>query len=805
MLAPLSWLKDYVDIDVTAEELEKKFFSAGFEVEELIDIGKDISGVVVGQVLTSELIPDTHIHICNVDCGDKGTFQICCGADNVEVGGKYPVALIGATVYATAKDHVTIEGVMTIKKGKLRGVESLGMLCSGVELGLNEDLYPGAGYCGLLVLPEDSVPGIDVKPIVGLNDYIFDISVTANRPDCQSIIGIAREAAAVLNKPFKMPALDYKEDGKDIDFNITVSAPELCPRYIGHYVSDIRIAQSPAWMRRRLALVGINSISNIVDITNYVLKEFGQPMHAFDLNDLENSEIVVRRAYNKEKIVTLDEKEFELNENNLVICDGNKPVALAGIMGGLNSEIKSTTTDVLFEAAKFARDNVRKTSRMLGQSSDSSSRFEKGVDEYSTQMGMKRALHLVCELNCGKVSAFHKEVSSGNSVEPRPLTVSIQKINELLGIIIPDEEIIKSLSSLSFEPTINGDELKVMVPAYRDDIDNHASDIAEEIIRLYGYEHIVPRFLNNAQVTCGGLNDAQKQLLKLKNTLCKQGYFESVFYSFFSPKDLDMIHLSQEAPERNAIRIINPISEDLSLMRTVLAPSMINAVVRNLRRGNTEGRFFEIAKTFKAEELPLKNYPQERTSLCIGAFGDDEDFFTAKGALEAVAEEFMLKFTYERSERPFLHPGMTANVICKGKTIGYIGRLAHDVCTELAIEKPVFISEIDYELLSELANEKFVYKPVSKFKDETRDLALVADEAITCGKVEAAIVSSCKYITSVKLFDVYRGVQVGAGKKSMAFNIVFTPDDHEFTGNEIDKYIQKILKKLSYTLNIEIR
>lgn len=805
MLAPLSWLKDYVDIDVTAEELEKKFFSAGFEVEELINVGKDISGVVVGQVLTSELIPDTHIHVCNVDCGDKGTFQICCGADNVEVGGKYPVALIGATVYATAKDHVTVEGVMTIKKGKLRGVESFGMLCSGVELGLNEDLYPGAGYCGLLVLPQDSVLGADVKPIVGLDDYIFDISVTANRPDCQSIIGIAREAAAVLKKPFRVPALDYKEDGKDIDFNITVSAPDLCPRYIGHYVSDIKIAPSPAWMRRRLALVGINSISNIVDITNYVLKEFGQPMHAFDLSDLENSEIVVRRAHNKEKIVTLDEKEFELNENNLVICDGNKPVALAGIMGGLNSEIKSTTADVIFEAAKFARDNVRKTSRMLGQSSDSSSRFEKGVDEYSTQMGMKRALHLVNELNCGKVSAFHKEVSSGNSTEPRPLTVSVAKINELLGIVVPDEDIINSLSALGFEPSINGDELKVMVPAYRDDIDDHASDIAEEIIRLYGYEHIVPRFLNNAQVTCGGMNDEQKQLLKLKKTLCKQGYFESVFYSFFSPKDLDMIHLPQDAAERNAIRIINPISEDLSLMRTVLAPSMINAVVRNLRRGNTEGRFFEVAKIFKAKELPLKEYPEERFSLCIGAFGDDEDFFTAKGALEAVADEFMLKFTYEKSERTFLHPGMTANVICKGKVVGYIGRLAHDVCAELAIEKPVFISEIDYQLLSELANEKFVYKPVSKFKDESRDLALVADESVTCGDVEAAIASSCKYITSVKLFDVYRGVQVGAGKKSMAFNIIFTPEDHEFTGNEIDKYIQKILKKLSFTLNIEIR
>ncbi len=805
MLAPLSWLKDYVDIDISAKELEEKLFSAGFEVEELIDIGKDISGVVVGEVLTCEPIPDTHITVCNVDCGDKGTFQICCGADNVCVGGKFPVALVGATVYATAKDHVTVEGVMTIKKGKLRGVESEGMLCSGVEIGLNEDMYRGAGYCGLLVLPQDAQNGADVKPIVGLDDYIFDISITANRPDCQSIIGIAREVAAVLKKPFKMPPLDYIEDGRDIDFNITVEAPDLCPRYIGHYVSDIKIAPSPDWMKRRLSLVGINAISNMVDITNYVLKEFGQPMHAFDLNDLENSEIVVRRANDKEKIVTLDEKEFELNANNLVICDGNKPVALAGIMGGLNSEIKDTTTDVMFEAAKFARDNVRKTSRMLGQSSDSSSRFEKGVDEYSTQMGMKRALHLVCELGCGKVSKFHKDVSAGNSVESRPLTVSVKKMNELLGIVVPDEAIIENLSALGFEPSINGDDLSVMIPAYRDDIDSHVSDIAEEVIRLYGYEHIVPRFLDNAQVTCGGRSEEQKRILKLKKTLCAQGYYESMFYSFFSPKDLDMIKLPQDAKERQAIRILNPISEDLSLMRTTLAPSMINAAVRNLRRGNTEGRFFETATVFKTEKLPLESYPEEHMMLCIGAFGDKESFFTVKGALEAIAEAFKVEFTYEKSEKPFLHPGMTAAVKCAGKNIGYIGRLAHDVCDELAVEKPVFISEIDYEALSEIVNDKISYKPISKFTDESRDLALVMDESVLCGDVQEAIKSSCKYITSVKLFDVYRGVQIGAGKKSMAFNIIFTPDDHEFTGEEIDKYVQKILKKLAYTLNIEIR
>lgn len=353
MLVPLSWLKEYVDIDVEPRELESKLFSCGFEVEELYEVGKDISGVVVGLVEECEPIPDTHLNVCKVNVGQDELLQICCGADNVHAGGKYPVALVGAQVYMTAKDHVTVEGVMKIKKGKLRGYESYGMLCSGTELGVSEDMYPGAGYNGLLVLPEDAIVGADIKPVLGLDDWIFDIAITANRPDCQSIFGIAREVAAVLGKEIKMPALDYTESGIEKEgFKVTVEAQDLCPRYIAHYVTDVRIGQSPAWMRRRLALVGIGSISNVVDITNYILKELGQPMHAFDSSYLEGNEINVRRARENEKIVTLDEKEFTLDTSNLVICDGVKPVALAGIMGGLNSEIRDTTQAVVFESAK---------------------------------------------------------------------------------------------------------------------------------------------------------------------------------------------------------------------------------------------------------------------------------------------------------------------------------------------------------------------------------------------------------------------------------------------------------------------
>ncbi len=805
MLAPLSWLKDYVEIDVSPKELEEKLFGAGFEVEELLELGKDISGVVVGLVEECRLIPDTHISVCRVNCGEKGSFQICCGADNVRVGKKFPVALVGAQVYATAKDHVTVEGVMTIKAGKLRGEESHGMLCSGVEIGLTEALYPGAGYCGLLELPDDAPVGADVKPIVGLDEVVFDIAITANRPDCQSIIGLAREVAAVLKKPFRLPDLSYTENGKTIDFDICVEAPDLCPRYIGHAIDSVRIAPSPHWMQRRLALVGIGAISNIVDITNYVLKEFGQPMHAFDRRDLGDGKIVVRRAREGEQITTLDEKTFTLSTENLVICDGARPVALAGIMGGLNSEIKDSTTEVLFESAKFARDSIRKTGRSLGQSSDSGARYEKGVDEYATEMGMRRALHLVQKLGAGEVTSYHASVSASGPVAPHPLTVSRKKIEDILGVPVPEEVILSTLGALGFEPSLAGDALTVQVPPYREDIDNSAADLAEEIIRSWGYENIRPRFLDQARVTSGGRTEAQKNALKVKNTLCRAGYSESIFYSFFSPKDLDLIRLPEDAPERQAIRLMNPLTEDLSLMRTTLAPSMIACAVRNLRRGNTEGRFFELARVFRPKSLPLTEYPEERDALCIAAFGDNETFFTAKAASEAIAEAFGLKFTYEKDTRPYLHPGMCAKILCEGKQIGVMGKLSYEICEELNLEKSVFLTEIDYAALSPMMDRRLRYTPISKFAAEKRDLALVADEALTCGEIEEAIASSCKYLTQVKLFDVYRSEAIGAGKKSMAFNLVFTPTDHEFTDEEIEKYIQKILKKLSFLYQITLR
>ncbi len=803
MKAPLSWLKAYVDIDVSAEELQAKLFSCGFEVEELIEVGKDISGVIVGEVIECEPVEGTHLSVCKVDCGNKGIFQICCGADNVKKGIKAPCALVGATVYATAKDHVTIEGVATIKKGKLRGIESDGMLCSGAELGLNEDLYEGAGYCGLLLLPKNCQNGSDVKPILGLDDYIFDISVTANRPDCQSIYGIAREVAAVLGKKIKEPDLSYttvKTDKKDI--KITDLAPDLCPRYIGHYVKDVKCAPSPLWLRQRLAKCGLRSISNIVDITNYILLELGQPMHAFDLRTLSGCQVNIRRAKDGEKITTLDENEFTLSHENLVICDRDKPVAIAGVMGGLNSEIKGDTTEVLFEAAKFARDSVRRTSRTLGQHSDSSAIFEKGVNEYTTERAMARALHLIEELKCGTVTDLHVDVKTENShTAEKEMTVSVKKINALLGIEVPAKRMAEILENLNFKVNVKGDEMRLTVPGYREDIDGYP-DIAEEIIRFYGYDNIEGTFLPSALITNGGYTDAQKAENKLKDALVAKGLYEISTYSFYSQKDLDMLHFAPDAKERKTIRILNPISEELSVMRTTLAPSMVNVIVRNLRRGNMAGRLFELSKVYLADELPIKDFPEEREMISIGFWGK-YNFFDLKGITESIASLLNTKFDYERTEKPFLHPGITAKITCDGAEIGYLGMLSPEIAEELALDRAVYVAELDYEELKKYA-KPFKYVPLSKYASVTRDLALTCDAATTCAEIEKEIYAACKYVSEVRLFDVYEGEQIENGKKSMAYKITFTPKDEPIE-ERIDGFVKKILGNLKFKLNITLR
>ncbi len=797
MVVPFSWLKDYVDIDVSAEELQAKLFSCGFEVENLTYLGKDVTGVVTGRITKTEKHPDAdRLTVCTVDCGSHGVKQICTAATNVFAGAIVPCALDGATVLHEG-------GIQKIKTGKLRGVASEGMFCSGEELGINNDWYEGAETYGILILDENTPVGEDIRPVVGLDDWLFDIAVTANRPDCQSVFGIAREVAAILKKPLRAPATDYTAEKTDVRIPVTVEEPALCPRYVGHYVADVKIGVSPRWMRRRLALCGLRSVSDVVDITNFVLLELGQPMHAFDRNFLAGGKIVVRRAREGEKIVTLDEKEFTLTPENLLICDGEKGVALAGIMGGLNSEIKPDTSAVFFEAAKFARDSVRKTSRALGQRSDSSARFEKGVDAYTCEFAMNRALHLVQELGCGKPTAYRADVNA-ESLTPRTVETDYRRIDELLGIEVPHDEMRAILERLGFGVMEKEGGMSVTVPLWRDDVEGYP-DLAEEIIRSYGYEHIKPTFLAAATVTRGGLDPAQKAEAKCKNVFAGEGFMEACNYSFYSPKDFDLLRLPADAPERRAVKILNPIGEDLSVMRTILAPSMIANVVRNVRRGNDAGRLFELANVYLPEELPLRELPAERKHLVLALWGEG-DFFDVKGSVEAFAEAFGLRFAFERAEKPFLHPGVTAAVKMGEKEVGWLGELHPAIAAELALEKKVYLAELDYAAMERKFAADITYKPIPKFPAVVRDLAVVVDEDVTCARLTDCILRACKAAKKAELFDVFRGPRLGVGKKSMAMHITFVPEgDKPIAPENADAFFKKILSSLEKNFGASLR
>lgn len=797
MLLPYSWLKDYVDVDVTPEELQAKLFSCGFEVEELTYLGKDVVNVVTGRITKTEKHPDAdRLTICQVDCGALGGRQIVTAATNVFEGAVVPVALDNSTVLHEG-------GVQKIKTGKLRGVVSEGMFCSGEELGISDDFYEGAEVNGILILDGDTPLGADIRPVVGIDDWIFDIAVTANRPDCQSVFGMAREVAAILKKPLRTPATDYTARPTDVRITVEVREPSLCPRYVGNYVADVKIGTSPRWMRRRLALCGLRSVSDVVDITNFVLLELGQPMHAFDRNYLEGDGVVVRRAAQGETITTLDEKQFTLTPENLLICDRKKGVALAGIMGGLNSEIKADTKEVFFEAAKFARDCVRRTSRALGQRSDSSARFEKGVDAYTCAFAMDRALHLVEQLGCGVPTACRADVNA-EDMTPGIIRASYAQIDAVLGIEVPHADMAAILTRLGFGVTQTEGGMSVTVPLWREDVDGYP-DLAEEIIRSYGYEHIAPTFLARAAVTRGGLSPAQKTEEKCKRVLQREGYMETCSYSFYSPKDFDLLRLPADAPERRAIRILNPIGEDLSVMRTVLAPSMIANIVRNVRRGNDEGRLFELANVYLAKELPLTELPEERRHISLGLWGSG-DFFDLKGAVEAIGEAFDVRLSFARTQKPFLHPGVAAEVMLGEKQVGWLGELHPAVAEELALEKRVFLGELDYAALSKKFAADITYRAVPKFPDAVRDLAVVVAEETTCAQLEECIVKSCKAAKKAELFDVFRGPALGAGKKSMAFHVTFAAEgDKPVTPELADGYFRRIVESLHKHLGAELR
>ncbi len=794
MKLPLSWLKDYVDIDVSPEVLEEKLFSCGFEVEDVVRVGENIDKIVVCRIEKIEKHPNADkLSVCGIDAGRWGRLQIVTSAKNVSEGDLVPVALDGATLADGGR----------IFDGELRGVKSNGMFCSGEELGITDDFYDGASVNGILILREEYPLGEEVKKVLGIEDVIFDVNVTANRPDCQSILGLAREVSAVLNKPLKMPDLTYHAD-KSLKTTekllVENKACDLCPRYLGHYVSDIKIEKSPKWITKRLASAGIRSINNIVDITNFVLTEIGQPMHAFDYNNIGGGHIVIRRADKGEKIVTLDNKEFVLNEKNLVICDENKPIALAGVMGGLNSEIKDDTKEIVFEAAKFMRDNIRKTSRSLGQRSDSSARYEKGIDAYTSEIAMDRALHLIDELKCGRIACDRYDVPK-QELKEKKIVTSVKKVNGVLGIEIPADTIKDILTRLHFGCLIEGDALNVTVPLYRDDVESY-QDIAEEVIREYGYDHIVPTLLKSADITNGGLNDAQKDVNNIKDFFCKCGFNEIITYSFVSEKEFSLYSLEKE----NCVKIVNPLGEEVSVMRKSLVPSMVNTIVKNLNRKNNAARLFELACVYAsgktADDLPLQT-----RRLCFGACGE-EDFFSVKGVVQELFREFSYgkEIVYKRSQKAYLHPTVSADVYSDGVLIGSFGALHPEIAQNCGLDKKAYVGEFDYELLCVTFNKKVYYEAVSRYPSMERDLAVTVDEGVLCGDLIAAIKGADgEHLKSVKLFDIYRGDQIAAGKKSMAFNLVYSSLERTLTVEEVDDSIKNVLKALREAFGAELR
>ena len=791
MKVPFSWLKQYVDIDVTAQELEDKLFGCGFEVEELIDLGGEISKVVVGVV--TECVPQegTHLHICKVDCGEYGhDIQISTGAPNVYAGMHTAAALDGST----------LPGGITIKAKPLMGIESNGMLCSGEELGLNDDLYPGSEVYGLLDLPKDTVPGTPIQQVVGLDDYIFDISITANRADCQSVLGIAREVAAVLNKPLKMPATDYTvSDYVDPRLSISIEAEDLCPRYIGHYVRNITPGESPRWMRRQLALCGLRSISNVVDITNYVMVEYGQPMHAFDYRYVKGGKIIVRRAGEDKTLTTLDGSVRQLQPDMLVIADETKPVGLAGIMGGENSEIVDDTADVVFESANFLGASIRKTALALGMRTDASAKFEKDIDPMLTVPAVNRACELVELLGAGEVVDGMIDILN---YIPEPVTLPLEpaKINALLGTDIPEADMVDYLRREEV-PVVDG---MVQVPSWRPDL-RCMADLAEEVARYYGYNKIDTTLMRGA-TTMGGYSETQKLENAAGAAARAMGYSEIITYSFVSPSTFDSIRIPADSPLRKTVKLINPLGEDRSIMRTVILPSMLDILARNFALKNKGVKLYELGKIY----LPVEGQalPDEPKRLIFGTYGEHEDFFSMKGEIVALLEQLNAKpatFVAEK-QNPSYHPGRCANILIDGKVMGVLGQIHPLIAENYGIGADVYVAELDFTALEGALEPERVFHSLPKFPTVTRDLALVCDESITVGALEDCIAEAGgKLLRKIDLFDIYRGPGIAPGKKSVAFSLELRADDRTLTDEDSVNTVNRVLDALREKLDVVLR
>lgn len=784
MNLPMSWLNDYMDIDAEPKEYADRLTMSGSKVEGFENMGENVQNVVAGKVLTCVDHPDSdHLHVCTVDAGTGETLQIVCGAPNVKAGIIVPTALIGA---------VLPDG--KIKKTKMRGVESQGMLCSHDELGITEDMLGYEPEYGILILPDDTPIGKDIRDIFGMNETVVEFEITSNRPDCFSIIGLARETAATFGKKFTIPEVKFSENNENIADTLSVEVldKDKCKRYCARMVKNVKIGPSPAWMQERLRACGVRPINNIVDITNYVLLEYGQPMHAFDLRDLADNKIIVRRAENGEVIKTLDEQDRTLTSDDLVIADGKKAVAVAGVMGGFNSEVKDDTTTVVFESATFDGASVRLTAQRVGLRTEASSRYEKGLDYNNTVPAVERACQLVEELACGENIGGMIDVM-GNVTDMKSLPFRPDKINAFLGTDISTEQMVKYFDALEIKTDL--DKMTVTPPSFRPDLEGEA-DIAEEVARFYGYDKI-PVTLLSGEATCGKKTDRQQAQDKIMETLTAMGMYEIYTYTFTSPSIFDKLNIPSESALRNAVKISNPLGEDTSIMRTTTIASMLDILSRNYNYRNVSARLFEIGKVFiPTEEGRL---PDEPFKITMGMYGDNADFFDLKGMCESLFDSLHVKgVKYEAvTDNPTFHPGRCAKVSAGGKTLGIIGEIHPAVSRKYGIETPVYIAELDFENVFLNIKSELKFKELPKYPAVTRDIAMLVDKAVPVADIEAVIEkASGKMLETLTLFDVYEGAQIPDGKKSVAYSAVYRASDRSLTGEEVQTVFDKVVRKL---------
>ena len=804
MNTSLSWIKTYVpDLDVTAQEYTDAMTLTGTKVEGFTELDADLDKIVIGQIDKIEKHPDADkLIICQVNIGTESV-QIVTGAPNVKEGDKVPVVLDGGRV-AGGHDGKMTPGGIKIKKGKLRGVESFGMMCSIEELGSTREMYPEAPEYGIYIFPEDAVVGESAVKALGLDDVVFEYEITSNRVDCYGVLGIAREAAATFRKKFCPPVVEVKEnDEKASDYvKVTVEDPELCPRYCARVVKNVKIGPSPKWMQRCLASNGIRPINNLVDITNYVMEEFGQPMHAYDLDTIANQEIVVRRAGKDEKFVTLDGQERIMDENVLMICDGEKAVGIAGIMGGENSMITDEVKTVLFEAACFDGTSIRLSSKRIGLRTDASGKFEKGLDPNNAQAAIDRACQLMEELGAGEVVGGMVDVCS-ETREPSRVKFEPEKINKLLGTSLTKEEMIDYLGRVELAYDEKTDE--IVAPTFRQDIHCNA-DVAEEVARFYGYDKI-PMTLPTGEATTGKL-PFKLRIQEVARDIAEYcGFSEGMSYSFESPKVFDKLCIPEDSDLRKGITISNPLGEDYSIMRTSTLNGMLASLSTNYNRRNKDVRLYELGNIYLPKSLPVTELPDERTMFTLGMYGKG-DFFDMKGVCEEFFEKIGMKkkVTYDpNSGKPFLHPGRQANMIYEGKVVGYLGEVHPAVADNYSIGEKAYIAVIDILDVLEFAGFNHKYTGIAKYPAVTRDLSLVVPHAVLAGQIEEIFDQrGGNILESYQLFDIYEGAQIEKGFKSMAYSLVFRAHDKTLGENEISAAMKKIMNGLN-GLGIELR